>query len=148
MEYFTGWLTLSGIGILFGLFPGWYSSACLIGHAIVIEHKKVSPWLYYIVGGDHWTKKADLSKSEARAAPKYTWTVSLVYVLLILALMHYFARADYVSGNIIAIIMFDTSFSLFLLLTWLVPAYLTKRYVRKLKTTEEVRDSTYISTKD
>jgi hypothetical protein len=147
MEYFSGWLSLSGLGILFGLFPGWYTTACLVGHAIVIQRKRVAPWMYYIVGGDHWTKKADLDEPEAKKAIKSGWIVSSIYVFAILGLMHYFARGDFAGGNIVDIIQFEISFCLFLLLTWLLPAYLTKRYLQKLESGVS-SDSNRIGKKD
>jgi hypothetical protein len=48
MDYLLSWLTLSGLGMLFGLFPGYANTAGILYEAILAQRKKPAKWLYEV----------------------------------------------------------------------------------------------------
>ena len=110
MEYFSIWLTLSGLGILFGLFPGYGSTAGILYEAVLLQRKKPPRWMYDIFFIDVENPEVTLWARGPRGTRKTSWYVSIAYVILILGFYHYIGRVDYLQGDIIMIIIGETSF--------------------------------------
>ncbi|HSW57843.1 MAG TPA: hypothetical protein VLH15_05540 [Dehalococcoidales bacterium] len=138
MEYLIMWLTSSWLGILFGLFPGFASAASILYEAILVDKKKPARWLYNVFLIDSEHPEVALLARGPRRTRKMTWYISIGYVMLLLGFYHYIGRIYYSVGDIASIIVGETSFPVFLLLTWLLPVYFLKRYLKKLKPGGEV----------
>jgi len=113
------WLTLSGLGILFGAFPGYISMAGMLYEAMLVQKKKPAKLLSEAFSIDYEHPEVAIWARGPRRTRKMTWYVSIAYVVLLLGFYHYLGRIDYAMGNIIRIIIGEISFPLFLLLTWL-----------------------------
>ncbi len=135
--YLIAWLELSGIGILFGLFPAWFSCGGMIYRAVVLQHKNVPSWLCDIASSDLRTDRRYRGLLPKRYISLVPWIISTIWVIACLVGQQYLALVDYARGNIAEIIVINTSFPVFLVLTWLLPAYFLRRYLQKLEIREE-----------
>jgi hypothetical protein len=133
IESFLTWLTLGALGILFGLIPGYSNSGDILREEILVKKKKVAKWLYFIFNIDTKNTEFTLSEIGPRKSRRLSHYISIGYVILILAFYHYIGKPDIISGNLARIFIGETSFPVFLLLSWLLPVIFIKRYLNKIK---------------
>jgi len=144
MNDFLSWLTLSGLGILFGFFPGYATARGVVYESILVGKRKPVRWMYLVFFIDRENPEIGLGSYGPRRGLKVTWYISIGYVAIFLIVAHYFS---WVGVNrevdILTIIIEETSLPMFLLLTWLLPAYFMKNYLKKLKPGKEVDRYSY-----
>ena len=144
MDNFISWLILSGWGILFGLFPGYISAAGMLYEAMLVQKKKPAKLLSeaFFIDSEH--PEVALWARGPRRTRKMTWYISFAYVAIFLIGAHYLSWIDVNREvNVLSIIIEETSLPFFLLLTWLLPVYFMKRYLKKLKPRGEIDRFTY-----
>lgn len=144
MDYLQSWLTLSGWGMLFGLFPGYANTAGILYEAILVQKKMPPKWMYEVFFIDAKHPEVALWARGPRRTRKMSWYISIAYVVIILIGAHYFSWVDVTREvDMINIIIEETSFPIFLLLMWLLPVYFMKRYLKKLKPGDGMDRYTY-----
>jgi hypothetical protein len=143
MNYLHVWLTLSGSGIVFALFPAYISTASILYEAILVQKKKPSRWICEIFFINHEYPEGTIWARGPRSTRKIAWNISVVYVVLFLCFYQYFGIINNFQIDILTILIGETSFPVFLLLTWLLPVYFMKRYLKKVKSGDEVDRNTY-----
>jgi hypothetical protein len=126
-----GWLIISGIGILFGIFPAWWWCSALIADAIV-QKRTISKWLtvvaesvplFGVIHSSLFNKKIFLATLRIS---------SIIWVTACFFIYFFFSVSDFRTGNITLIIGSVTSFPIFLTLTLIIPIYFLKRYLKQL----------------
>ena len=130
--------------MLFGLFPGYTSTAGTLYEAILVQKKKPVKWICEIFFIDTENPEVALWARGPRRTHKTSWYISIAYVVMILVGAHYFSWVGVTREvDALNIIVEETSFPVFLLLTWLLPVYFMKRYLKKLKPEKELDRYTY-----
>jgi hypothetical protein len=135
MEYLEVWLGMSGFGILVGLFPAWILFAGHIASAIVQERAEVPRWMFRLAGGDPNTGYINKGVLPVHFAHIPNKVLCAIMAIVILGIMHYVILDGFATSFsnkvLIDIIMLETSFTLFFLLTILLPAYILERFLRQ-----------------
>jgi hypothetical protein len=119
------WFVMSGVGIITGFFPALFWCSALVINSAVREGKNVPDWLRQCAVG------------YSGLLPKASWIpinkiISILLILVFLIGYHYVALVDYATGSLARILVIETSFPVFLLVTWLMPAKFLKRFLDKL----------------
>jgi hypothetical protein len=133
MDYFNAFLFNGGIGMLFGFFPGWAQSRGLISEAVFKQFKIVPGWLCRLFLVDPEQRKYLSVEDTPRINTRLNWYYSLIYMFLVLILIDVVGNLNHVSKGWLNEIIGAMSFHIFLFSTWLLPVYILKRFLRKLK---------------
>ena len=64
----------------------------------------------------------------------FYWVLPTIWVALLLIGYHFYGHSSYPIDDLRKVFMIETSFPVFLLLTWLLPQYFLRRYIRRLET--------------
>jgi polyferredoxin len=142
MEYITLWFSLTLVGIIFGLFPAWILFVGTIADAVIRMRKKVPRWMFRLAGSNPKKEKINKSILPVRHLQHIPNIVGCIIIaIVVLGGFHYLALPDELNfppkKMIIDLIIFETSFTLFFLLTIFLPSYFLGRYLRRLPTEEE-----------
>ena len=130
------WLIWSCIGVLFALLPIWWCFAGRLSYAILYKKRKVPPWMFKIAGGKIETGETHLKRGIFLMRHAYipSRILSIFFVFGPIILYHYRYWDILSRGTTFnQVIILETSFPLFLLLTWLIPIYFIERYFRRLE---------------
>ena len=128
------------IGILFGVLPAWWSYSAIIIQTVIFERKIIPQWMIKIVFPNPFTEKYFLSIAPKKLYLAFLRFGPVVWVAMCLIGYHYIALVDYARRIISEIVLIETSFPVFLLLTWLLPVYILRQYVRRLKSDESTKN--------
>jgi hypothetical protein len=105
----------------------------MIIQAYVAQRKQVPQWMVKNVWPNRYTDESSSDRHPKVFHLPLTLYGPIIWIVSLLIGSHYIARVDYARGNVVEIILFETSFPLFLVATWLLPVYFLRRYLRKLK---------------
>jgi hypothetical protein len=126
-----GWFIVSGVGILFRIFPAWWWCSAMIADAIV-NGKRLASWLKAtaetipLFGVIH---VSTVSKNNYLLVLRI---ISITWIAICLIGCQYLSIPDFKEGNITRILEIETSFPVFVVLTVIVPAYFLKKYLRRI----------------
>ena len=136
LDYFFIWLSNCGIGILLGLFPGYLLFADAVSQAVIIHNKDVPPWMIRLSNGNVKTRKWDLFPFKNPASShRGSLIISGFWLVFMFGLSQYVIIYEYlIHLDIKMLISEEAGWPVFLLLTGILPAYLTNRYTARLKT--------------
>jgi hypothetical protein len=130
-DYFKTWLIFSGIGILFGIIPFYVLFVDLVSRSVTVEKRKVPSWIISTAFSDPDQPKWNMGTYTEGSAHRALWIFSTVLIIACLAGYHYLAASDFKKGDVAEIVVLETSFPVFLILTWMMPIYFAKQYLRK-----------------
>jgi len=125
------WLISAGWGILFGLIPSHIWIVANVEYAMFAQNRNIPEKLtkYFSFRSDltenKWGKKKKLQVFASRV-------FSIAIIVIILVRYQYVTITGFLNGRaaINDLIVLETGFTPFLLLTWLLPAYLLERYLQ------------------
>jgi hypothetical protein len=128
------WLVLGGAGGLFGLISAWASWEATIIRAYVGERKQIPKWMLKSV-------VADFSFMDVRSQlgflniARVNEIASIIWAALVLGGAHYLIIQSLVRGtmNATQVVLFESSATLLFFISWLLPVYFLRLYLRKLK---------------
>ena len=127
------WLQFCGFGILFGLLPAWWLFVGIVAEAVLNKHITIPSWLFRLAGGNPRTGAIYKGILSSRHIYMPNLILSGIYIVIVLAGFQYMVIDDFSRGYLAGlseIAVIETSFPLFLLLTWLLPSYYLHRYLR------------------
>ena len=150
MSYFVYWLILSGLGILFGFFPGHLLFARYVEFAVCEQKKDVAKWVIRIASGDPVTRQFMLSKPKDYVTRKdvvilpgdlyiiFKKEMRSAIMALVIGLgisesifIYIFIVAHH---DIVILIIENLGFPLFYSLTIFLPYILVKRHIQNVGT--------------
>jgi polyferredoxin len=140
MEYVETWLVGSLMGIILGLYPAWILFSGNLACAILQQRKKVPRWMFRIAGGDLKTGKINKGALPVRYMHIPHKVFCAIIIIVVLGGFHYLILPDELNfppkKMLIDLVIGETSFTLFFLLTIFLPAYFLGRYLRRQETEE------------
>jgi hypothetical protein len=118
-------------GLLFGLFPGWWRWTSTILNALIRQRKDVPQWTI----NSMWPNPYKIRGVGYSFLSTYTNLFKFgqyVFGAVILFAMYLVGRVDLKKGNING----EIFFLIIYFLIWLLPAYLLKRYLKNVKSSD------------
>jgi|WetSurMetagenome_2_1015567.scaffolds.fasta_scaffold14022_1 hypothetical protein len=129
------WLGLSGIGCVLALLPIWWWFIDSIVDAVLNKKTKVPSWMFRIASQKTTSSKFIIKPGILGRPYSYIFsrTISIVYVVGFLLLFHFKYWDIITQGTTLSdIIYYESSFPLFLSLSFLLPICYIERYFRRL----------------
>jgi len=138
MAEILGWLKISAIGVLFGLFPAWWWSSAIIIQAAIHENKAVPEWMMQIAKNNPFLSFFHITLFHKRYYPFISKVLAIIWTVVILAFIHYGEFIAYKEATILEVIELESSFVFFMLLTLMLPAFFLKKYFKHLKPIQKI----------
>ncbi len=129
------WFAWSGLGICFANYPLWIWYTGAVVKAVCYYHAKVPKILLRITGPEdpHQWKKGSLPDRNTNTPHRL---ISIILIVIILAVHQYSSWTYLVDRSVFQIVALETSFPLFLLLSFLLPIVIFERYLLSLRSSE------------
>ncbi len=133
----TDWLFWGAAGIFLGLIWAW---SWIVGR--IAEHAEYWDWEEK---GPQWFFIAGKPKQGSVAHGSYTYNppkaVSLVGLVGTLIFYHYYVVWPALTKGVTAVFLAETSFTLFLLLTWIALIFIAERSLKRLRSRRSKTDN-------
>jgi small-conductance mechanosensitive channel len=128
------------MGIIFGFFPAWWSRTAVIIKAVMDKRKGIPKWLNDNAWPNPYTTKLIIRFMPDKFYPIFYRMLPVVWVVACLSGFVYLARIDIIKGIPFEKLLVEATLPVFLILTWLLPPYFLRRYIRNLKTDDMTAD--------
>jgi hypothetical protein len=132
MDSLIGWFAWAGIGILSGLFPAWWFCSALIMQNYKFNQQPTPKLLLDIARNNPGFGVFQIIFDKTTYYPSILRISAIVWIILFLTGYHFLALTDYAKDNFMQIIAIETSFPILILVTWLLPSWFMKRYLKRL----------------
>jgi len=125
------WIELSGVGLLFGLFPSWWLCTAIFVENVEYGGKTSPKWITLLANNNPGLGLFHFLLVKKTWYQKILWIMSGLVIGVFLWGYFTFGHETYIGHGIARMVVFFMSFPIFLLLVWLVPAIILNRYYHK-----------------
>jgi len=127
------WLIYAGIGLIFGIFPGYVFYSATVSMAVMMHNKDVPRWMIRLANGNLKTRRWDITPfSSVPAQHRAEFIGGIVYLAVALAIGEFIMIRSYLNTlSVSSLIIQETSYPVLLLLPPYVIYLMTRRYVYK-----------------